>query len=207
MKARRGYQLMAIAAVALITAACGASSNEDSSDDGRFEGVELAGPQRKPDVVLTDTNGDQFDLRAETDGSITLLYFGYTNCPDICPVHLAQVQQVLENPDMPNDVKVVFVSVDPARDTPEVIRAWLDKFDSSYIGLTGSQANLDAAQRAANVSVAFPNPEDDGDTVGHAAQVIAYAPNGYAYSVYPFGVRQTQWIHDLPIIAEITDAP
>ncbi len=170
-------------------------------------GVELESPVRKPDVVLTDTNGDLYDLRARTDGVVTLLYFGYTKCPDICPVRLAQLQQVLEDPNMPNDVEVVFVSVDPERDTALVLRAWLDKFDKDFVGLTGTPDEITKIQQDAGVMVAYPNPEDGGKTVAHAAQVIVYAPNGYAYSVYPFGSRQTQWLNDLPIIDQITDAP
>ncbi len=194
--------------MALLVAACGGSSELAIGTDGRaFAGVQLDSPMRKPDAVLTDTSGDPFDLRSETDGVITLVYFGYTNCPDICPVYMAQVQQILEDPSTPEDVEVVFVTVDPERDTGPVVREWLDKFDEDFVGLTGTPEQIEKIQRDAGVSVAYPNPDDAGRTVAHAAQVVAYAPNGYAYSVYPFGTRESQWANDLALIDEITDAP
>jgi protein SCO1 len=194
--------------MALLAAACGGSSElAIDADVPTFAGVQLDSPMRKPDAVLTDTGGDPFDLRSETDGVTTLVYFGYTNCPDICPVYMAQVQQILADPNAPDDVEVVFVTVDPERDTGPVVREWLDKFDEDFIGLTGTPEQLERIQREAGVSVAYPNPDDAGRTVAHAAQVIAYAPNGYAYSVYPFGTYESQWADDLQLIDELTDAP
>ena len=187
--------------VVLLVAAC----SRDSGDDGRFAGVELPEPVPKPDFVLTDTEGQPYDFRAETEGRVSLLYFGYTNCPDICPIHLSQVAEVLDRPGMPGDVTVVFVSVDPARDTPERIRSWLDRFDASFVGLTGTEAELVEAQEQARVPLADVQG-DSGEAdylVGHAGQVLAYAPDGMGYTAYPYGTRQTQWAHDLPELAEI----
>jgi protein SCO1/2 len=83
----------------------------------------LSPPLPKPDFVFTDTSGEAFDFQQETEGYVTLLYFGYTHCPDICPSHMADVAAVIDrNPDWVEHVKVVFVSVDPARDTPERLR-------------------------------------------------------------------------------------
>lgn len=161
-------------------------------------------PKPKPEFTLTDTAGDAYDFVAETEGKLALLYFGYLNCPDICPVHLAQIAETFDRlPDVARDTEVVFVSVDPERDTPDAIRAFLDNFDSRFTGLTGTLEELEAAQTAAGVPVAVFVGDGDDYTVNHAAQVIAFAPDGLSHSVYPFGVRQSQWNNDLQVLYEL----
>lgn len=187
--------------IVLLSAAC---SRSTSASEGEYAGVDLAIPLEKPDLVLTDTTGRAYDLRDETDGRLTLVYFGYTNCPDICPIHLAQLSQVLDRPTMPDDVAVVFITVDPERDDPERIRRFLDRYDDDFVGLTGSQAELDGAQLEFDVPLAAREGDGDDYTFGHAGQVFAFAPDGYAYSVYPQGTRQTHWVRDLPLLAAIT---
>lgn len=204
--------LLALLIVALAAAACGddsSSSAETTSPDDTsaspFAAVALGEPTEKPDFVLTDTDGDPFDFRAETDGFITLLFFGYTNCPDICPPHLAQIAQVLDQPGAPNNVKVVFVTVDPDRDSPEVIRAFLDTFDTSFIGLTGDPEVIRDAQVQTGVPVAIPDePDENGDyLIGHSGEMRAYAPNGLGYVTFPFGTRQSQFAHDLEVLGRL----
>ena len=191
---------------AMLMSAC---SGSDPTDSGRFAGSDLPIPLAKPDIVLTDTDGNPFDLRAETEGRLTLVYFGYTNCPDICPVHLAQITQVLDRPSMPTDVAVVFITVDPERDDPRTIRRFLDNYDAAYVGLTGTHDQLDAAQISFDVPLAQREGDDDHDdhdhdyTIGHAGQVFAFARDGFAYSVYPQGTRQSHWVRDLVILAAI----
>lgn len=161
-------------------------------------------PTPKPSFTLTDTDGQPYDFVAETEGKLTLLYFGYLNCPDVCPVHLAQIAEVFgREPDVARDTEVVFVSVDPDRDSPEAIREFLDNFDDDFVGLTGTREELDAAQTAAGVSPAVLVGEGDDYTVDHAGWVIAYAADGLNYAVYPFGVRQSEWVNDLRILTEI----
>ena len=156
----------------------------------------LGDPWTKPEFTLTDVNGQPFDFRAGTDGYLTLLFFGYTHCPDVCPLHMANLAAVLDA--LPGDVrvntKVVFATTDPARDTPAVLKKWLGNFDPTFIGLTGTADEMAAAQRAAGipVSVAEPPKADGSYLVGHAAQVIAYTRDGLAHVVYPFGTRQSR---------------
>jgi protein SCO1/2 len=199
-----------VAALALLAVACGGSgaASDDEVVDGTWgvlDGVELAAPTPAPEFTLTDTEGRPFDFAAEAPGEVTLLYFGYTFCPDICPVHLAQLAEVLERPGAPPNVRVVFVTVDPDRDTPEAIRGYLDEFDTEFVGLHGTLEEVEAAQRAANVPVAVKEGDGSDYTVGHAGQVLAFAPNGLGYSVYPFGTRQTTFSHDLPLLAALTE--
>ena len=199
-----------LAALVAIAAACSGDDGGEQAagDDSVFAGREMPEFTEKPEFTLTDTDGEPYDFAAETDGDVTYLYFGYTHCPDICPVHLSQLSEVLSVPDAPANVSVVFVTVDPERDTPEVLRDFLDQFDSDFVALTGTPDELVAAQQAAGVTPAVKEANDDDPedyTMGHAGQVIAYAPNGLNYTQYPFGTRQSEYAHDLPILASLTE--
>jgi protein SCO1 len=170
-----------------------------------LRGVLLGTPQPKPDFTLTDTGGRPFNLRAETEGKLTLLFYGYTHCPDVCPIHLANIGRVLQG--LPSEVTsriaVVFVTTDPARDTPERIRSWLDNFHRGFVGLTGTEEELRQAQLAAGLLPAARDAAGSDSTsygVSHGAQVFAFTPDNQAHVVYPFGIRQADWANDLPIL-------
>jgi len=194
-KAIRLLALSLLLASLLVACQAGFASDE-------LQGLVVDPPQPKPSFVLTDTEGMPFDFAAETEGKLALLYFGYTNCPDICPVHMAQIAEVFDQfPDVARNSVVVFVTIDPERDTPEKLRAFLDNFDSRFVGLTGTEEELGAAQDAANVPRAVKAGDGADYTMNHAAWVIAYAPDGLNYSIYPFGIRQSQWSNDLQILA------
>lgn len=189
--------------LSLVLVACSGTGVATRGDD--FAGRVMPEPGAKPDFTLVDTEGEPFDFAAETDGRLTLLYFGYTSCPDICPVHLAQLAEVFrDHPDLGRQATVVFVTVDPERDTPEVVAGFLDSFDPDFVGLTGSVEEVEAAQEAAGVAVAEKVEGEGSYTMAHAGQVIAYAPDGLNYTQYPFGTRQEDWLHDLPLLLERT---
>src|SRR5215831_8056426 len=118
-----------------------------------YRGGLITPPLPKPRFVLTDTSGASFDFWSQTQGSVTLLFFGYTYCPDQCPVHMANIGVALNkmSAGLRNQVKLVFVTTDPARDSPKVLRACLDNFDKRFIGLTGSEAAIEAVEKAAGV--------------------------------------------------------
>jgi len=191
-------------ALALSVAGCGGRDGTEGAAPGGLYGIELPNPGPKPNFRLTDANGQPFDFRRETDGRLTFLFFGYTHCPDVCPVHMANLAAALAQlPRAEADrVRVVFVTTDPARDTPDRMKRWLAAFDPTFVGLTGTKAELEAAQRVAGIvpAVAQPAPGDTGYAVGHAAQVIAYTPDDRMRAQYPFGTRQKDWAHDLPIL-------
>ena len=171
---------------------------------GQLQGVVIENPTAKPDFTLTDTEGNPYDFAAETEGKVALLYFGYTTCPDICPVHMAQIAEVIEQfPSLAREIQVVFVTVDPDRDPPDKLADYLPTFHPSFVGLTGTPEELEAAQKAPNVPVATFEGEPPDYAVNHAAWVIAYAPDGLNHSIYPSGTRQSQWNNDLRILAEI----
>ena len=203
--AQRGHHVTAVRKaipilllVGLLVSACGSDVNS-----GDLLGVVVDPPQEKPTFVLTDTSGASYDFAEETQGRLTLLYFGYLNCPDICPVHLAQIAEVFDqSPALGRESTVVFVSVDPDRDEPEEIRSFLDNFDSRFVGLVGSQVEVEAAQDAFGMPHAQKVGDGDDYTINHAGWVIAYAPDDLNYSIYPFGTRQSQWTNDLQLLAE-----
>ena len=177
---------------------------------GQSAAAEYPHPRPKPEFVLTDTEGRPFAFREATAGTVTLLFFGYTNCPDVCPVQIANIAAALHKlPDpVARQVKVVFVTTDPARDTPERLRAWLDHFDRGFIGLTGSQAAIDSAQLAMHLPPAAREDLPDGRyLVGHWAQVIAFTKDGMARFAFPFGTRQSEWAQEIPRLVAYPDAP
>jgi protein SCO1/2 len=200
-----------VLAALLLAAACsdGASGRAADPTEGpsrsELRGTVLESPWEKPDVTLTDTEGRAFAFGPETDGFVTLLFFGYTHCPDVCPIHMGNIAAVIGDLSYADRerIRVVFVTTDPERDTPVRMREWLDRFDRSFVGLSGTEAEVSAFQAALRLPGAVRQPSRPGPlpgayAVGHAAQVIAFTADGLARVVYPFGTRQEDWAHDLP---------
>jgi protein SCO1/2 len=161
----------------------------------------------KPNFVLTDTSGSAFDFRKQTEEMVTLLFFGYTYCPDQCPMHMATLAAALKKlpPEITGQVKLVFVTTDPARDTPHVLRKWLDQFDKRSVGLTGNEAAIEAVQKSAGVPSAYRTDiRNGGYGVAHANFVIAYTKDNRAHVIYPGGIGKDDWVHDLPLLVQET---
>ena len=172
-----------------------------------YRGGLVTPPLPKPSFVLTDTSGAAFDFRQRTEGYVTLLFFGYANCPDQCPMHMANLGTALKK--MPaaiaDQVKLIFVTTDPARDTPDVLRRWLNLFDRRFIGLTGTDRAIDAVQRAAGVPPATKTGPLNGNyAVAHANFVLAYSKDNLAHVIYPGGVSKDDWVHDLRLLINET---
>jgi protein SCO1/2 len=188
-----------------LTAVSGPVRAPDAPRAQRSAGSYLGGlvnpPLPKPRFTLTDTAGAPFDFWAKTQGYVTLLFFGYTRCPDECPLHMANVATGLQTLPMEvrAQVKLVFVTTDPVRDEPHVLRVWLDRFDKRFIGLTGSDAAIEAAERAAGLPAARKTARAGDDyAVGHANVVLTYSKDNLAHLMYPGGVTRQDWAHDLP---------
>ncbi len=183
----------------------GCAAEDEASGRARetgYRGV-LADEQGPlPSFVLDNVRGGRFDFRAEAEGHAVLLFFGYTHCPDICPVHMAGLAEILG--DFPwglrERVKVVFVTVDPERDTPERMDEWLSNFDPSFVGLRGTKEETDRIQIELGLppSVRMPAPVDT--IIAHASSVLGIAMDGTRLQ-YPFGTRQVDWRHDIPKLA------
>jgi protein SCO1 len=169
-----------------------------------YHGGLVSPPLPKPKFTLRDTSGAPFDFHAKTDGYVTFLFFGYTHCPDMCPLQMHMIADALRKlpPATAGQFKVVFVTTDPARDTPQVLRTYLDHFDKRLIGLTGSGEVIDAAQVAANLPPAKKTMRPDSNyEVDHSAFVLAYTKDNLAHVIYPVGLKLEDWIHDLPLLA------
>jgi protein SCO1 len=173
-----------------------------------YRGGLVSPPLIKPKFTLADTSGAPFDFGAKTQGYVTLLFFGYTHCPDMCPLQMSMIGTAVRkmNADIADQFKVVFVTTDPGRDTPSTLRAWLDHFDKRFIGLTGSDTAIRAAQVAANIPPAEKSAvrADGTYDVGHAAFVLAYTKDNLAHVIYPVGVKLEDLAHDLPLLVRET---
>jgi protein SCO1/2 len=158
----------------------------------------------KLDFILTDTEGRPYDFRAETDGTLTLLFFGYTSCPDICPIHMATLAQALKelDPEQRERTTVVFVSVDPERDSLPRIRSWLNGFDESFVGLRGTADQIATILAQYN----YPAPERAGEgdiyLMSHPAIVYAFTPDNMGRGMYGSGTSKATWVHDLRLMLE-----
>lgn len=176
-----------------------------------YRGGLIEPPLAKPRFVLNDTTGTPYDFWNRTQGAVTLLFFGYTYCPDQCPMHMANLSAALKKlpPEVVHQVKLVFVTTDPARDNAAVLRKWLDNFNKDFIGLTGTEAALSSVQRATGVPLAAKAESSGGNySVTHANFVIAYTKDNLAHLVYPGGIGKNDWAHDLPmLINENVGAP
>ena len=202
----------ALGAVALIVA-MGCGDSRERALKG-LHGVTFSPARPKPDFTLTDTDGRPFHFASDTRDMVTLLYFGYTNCPDVCPQHLVNIANALKR--MPADaqsrVRVVFVTTDPARDTPERLRSWLNNFDRRFIGLSGSSDDVNAIEmklglpmsRMESMDHMSNGPRTPTYGVGHAAQVLAFTPDDSLRAEYPGGFTIDDWANDLPRLVKVT---
>lgn len=192
-----------------------------------YHGVEPDPIPTRPEFVLHDTAGRRYDFQAETHGRPTYVYFGYTHCPDECPTAMADISSALRRVpvDQRTQVRVVFVTTDARRDTAAVLRRWLDQWSTSYVGLTGTQAELDAAAAASGVAPGVVGPDPStvpghpdqhvekpgtaphkhfgplGYSVAHSAVIYAYDVSDRLPVVYPGGIAPSDIAADLPVLA------
>ena len=197
-------QRASVAAAGLSLGVLGACSENKPS----FVSIDVTGADYARDFApaggqggpLKDHNGQARAIK-DFAGKVVVVFFGYTQCPDVCPTTMAELAEVKKLLGKDGDkLQAVFITVDPARDTPEVLRAWLDKFDPRFIGLTGDSASIAAAmgQIRLGPSIREPGETAASYTIGHSAMVLAFTRDDSAHVVYPFGVRQADWARDLP---------
>jgi protein SCO1 len=183
------------------------NSNRTAPSGPIYRGGMVAPPLPKPKFTLTDTASAPFDFWQKTSGRVALLFFGYTHCPDVCPLQMASIASGLKQlpANVVDQIEVVFVTTDPKRDTPAAVRKWLDHFDKRFVGLTGTDAEIEAAQHAAALPLARQAPLGDRDyQVAHASFVIAYTKDNLGHVIYPGGVTQEDWAQDLPRLVKET---
>jgi protein SCO1/2 len=201
-------RLLGMVAAFLLLAGC-ASGAVPTRGSG-FAGVVQRPPLHRPAFTLTDTTGARFDFAGRTRGTVTLLYFGYSNCPTECPTTLATVASALRGMPAPQreQVRLVLVTTDPARDTGPVLREYLHRFDPAFIGLTGTPRQVADAER---VSSAQPSskepakagaPPGGGYLVAHTTWLYAYGTDDVARIVYGPNVSVADLRHDLPLLLD-----
>lgn len=198
-----------VAAATLTLSACGSGDDSTSpvsvvSEEAGSEkaATVLDQPFEKPDLVLTDTQGKKYDLRKETAGKPTLVYFGYTHCPDICPLtmsNIAVAKKQLPKSEQ-DELRVVFVTTDPARDTPAELGKWLKGIDPEFIGLTGDFPTIQASARTLGISIEPTHKDKNGKVVSvHGTQVVAFSPKtDEGYVLYGEDAKVDDYIKDLP---------
>ena len=165
-----------------------------------YAGLDLAEPYRRPSFTLTDTTGAPFDFKAATAGRPTLLFFGYTHCPDVCPTTMADIAVALRglDPALVEQLQVVFVTTDPAADSPAVLGEYLARFDADlpqrFIGLTGDQETIDQAQ----LSTGVPLAEEDGRL--HSSLLLLYGSDDEAPVAFDTGNTPQDIAGDLALV-------
>ena len=132
-----------------------------------------------PALELADQNGQPVQVD-QLKGQWSLLFFGYTFCPDICPATLAQIRQLqgLLPAEAKDKLRVVLVTVDPHRDTPEQLKKYLGFFDPAFIGLTGQEADLQKLASAVSIPNIPADTSQENYTVDHSGNLVIIGPDG-----------------------------
>ena len=167
-----------------------ASAPAAPAASGKLHGTDLRKEDIGGDFTLTDGDGKPFNL-SDLKGKVVVLSFGYTNCPDVCPTELLTQNDVLKQlGDQAKDVKVAFISVDPERDTPEVIGKYAKQFNPDFIGLTATgDQGLPVIKQQYRVVTAKVNQGADSNTylVDHTAGAYLVDKNGDVAVFEPYG--------------------
>jgi len=164
----------------------------------KFKGTQFDTPIPVPNFELVDSNNQPFHLK-DVAGNVALVFFGYTFCPDVCPLTLVDVKTAMNKLEGKEKVKVIFITVDPDRDTPEAMRGYLDNFDPEYIGLTGDYEQI---QQVMKPFGAFAQKEEVSESaagylVSHTARLYLINPNQELILTYPFGFEADDLRSDL----------
>lgn len=155
----RRRTLLGAGAVALL-AACTPDSDEPAAQidaaGADWHGTYLEGGANPlPEVVLTDQDGNEYNLAKDPSTKAVVLFFGYTNCPDVCPGIMADMATAKRRlpEDLVDDVTLIVVTTDPARDTPEALKEYLRRVDESFIGLSGDLDEIKAAALTVGINI------------------------------------------------------
>ncbi len=185
----RRFALAALAASALVSlAAC----QKSSPDKPAFKGIDLTGAEYARTLNLTDQDGRARSL-ADFKGKVLVVFFGYTQCPDVCPTTMAEVAEVKRSLGADGDkVQGVFVTIDPERDTAQLLKAYLASFDPSFVGLRGSEEQTQAAAKEFKVFFAkVPGKTPETYTMDHTAASFIFDTEGRVrvYARYGAGAQ------------------
>lgn len=216
MSRTRNAALLLAAVALLALAGCSGGDKEKADNPGGavirttqdpngLRGATLDRPYSMPAATLTDTGGNPFNLVTSTKKPVTLVFFGYTNCPDVCPTVMADVASALTKLDQSvrDQVQMLFITTDPSRDTGPVIRKYLDRFDPSFVGLTGSLDSIKDIAKTVGVPVeGMQKLPSGGYEVGHGAQVIGFGKNDKANVLWLSNAAIGDLAHDFGKLVE-----
>ncbi|WP_408899189.1 SCO family protein [Nocardioides sp. R1-1] len=193
MSVRRLAALVVL--LGLVVSAC-TSEPEES-----FTGSRLKNPYQAADIALTDTSGAPYSLGADTTKPLTIVFFGYTKCPDFCPMvmnNLAAAMNRLDAADR-RRVDVVFVTTDPARDDQRTLRAYLDGYDKEFIGLTGDLESIIEVGDPLHVYVndGVKLPSGGYDLGGHSTFTLALDSDHQAVALWNQETSSAEFAADI----------
>lgn len=199
--------LIRLALILLLTASLGACDKLSfGSAKPQFNAVDITGAEYARALSLTDADGQRRTL-GDFKGKVTLVFFGYTQCPDVCPTTLGELAAVKR--DLGKDgerVQGVFVSLDPQRDTPQVLKAYVSAFDPSFVGLRGSDEETKAVARDFKVFFAqVPGREEGSYTIDHTAGTYVFDATGKVRLFVRYGAGAEALRHDLKLL--LAEAP
>jgi protein SCO1/2 len=171
-------------------------------DAGHFSGIDLTGIQEYgSDFHLTDHTGKARTL-ADFRGKVVTLFFGYTHCPDVCPTTLSDMRQVMDKLGKDSErVQVLFVTLDPGRDTPELLARYVPAFHSSFLGLYGNEENT--AKTAKDFKIFFqlqPGKTPETYTVDHTAGTLVFDTQGRLRLFLNYGLSPDLIASDIRIL-------
>jgi protein SCO1/2 len=157
------------------------SGNNQGAQVGLIDAGVILLPQSRsvPDMVMTNQDGQAVSL-SELKGKWTLLFFGYTFCPDICPTTLAQLRQIKSElpKEAVSNLRVVLVSVDPNRDTPQQLKQYLGYFDKDFVGLSAPVAQIQKLANAVSIPFIPADTSKPNYTVDHSGNLVILGPDG-----------------------------
>jgi protein SCO1/2 len=163
----------------------------------QYQGSVIDPPIPAADFQLTDQNGQPFQL-SDQRGKVTLIFFGYTHCQDVCPLTLSLFRNVKEQLGSQADkVRFVFITVDPERDTPQVLSDYLAKFDPSFVGLTGTSAELTPVWKAYGVYQEKQSAQSLDELIDHTAITYVIDKKGNWRLTFPNGIETSKMVADL----------
>ena len=182
----------------------GPSGQRNADPAGYTGGSSLPQPYSMPEISLTDTSGRPYNLSTTPSKPVTLLFFGYIHCPDVCIAVLSDVSLALQrlSPAERDQIQLVFVTTDPARDKEKQIRHYLDRFNPSFVGLTGPLSTIRHTASEVGVDIqGMKRLPSGGYEVGHSAQVIGFDRNS-GIVIWTPGTPIASLKHDFALLVE-----
>jgi protein SCO1/2 len=171
-----------------------------------FRGTSYAEPfPPAPEIDLKKADGTTFRL-SEQKGKIHLIFFGYTSCPDFCPTTLAEMKQVLDALDNDADnVQVLFITVDPEKDTPEKIQEYVNRFDTAILGLSGTQSELEPVWSGYSIFREVTEQQTAlGTVINHTVRLYLIDLDGNLRLSYAYGTPYQDVVADIELLLDGT---